>query len=145
MKHLALLLALLSSTSFSAVYQWTDENGNVQFSDKKPSHIEAEQKTYQSSTPEVDPELEKYRQQIKLNEIERKRQQEIDAKQQAKSKQKKAAIDQYCKRLKSEILIDNKVVGWQTQNPDGTVTPWTGEQRTSYTKALKDKYNKHCM
>ena len=43
LKYLAFfkLLLLLSADVASGIYKWTDENGNVHFSDKKPNHEQA--------------------------------------------------------------------------------------------------------
>ena len=57
MQHPIFLALLISSlTSQAAIYQWVDTNGKVHFSDKKPTHIEAEEKHYQGQTTSLDPE-----------------------------------------------------------------------------------------
>ncbi|MCR8923619.1 DUF4124 domain-containing protein [Dasania sp. GY-MA-18] len=138
------LIFLLAVNSYAQVYKWVDEQGNVHYSDSKPAQQNVEEKHFPTGQSSIDPELESYRQAIKKNELARQRQRAYQQQQQAETKEKAKKRKRYCDNLKAKQHIDNRVSMWRTQNPDGTVTAWTGEQRKQYTQALQDNYNKHC-
>jgi hypothetical protein len=139
------LAMAISINSLADIYQWVDDNGNVQYSDRQPKNQVFKKKTTPNTPPSIDPELEHYRQQIKINKLVRTREQAL-AKEKTTEAQKKALQKKrYCRNLTSRQHADNNTATFFTRHSDGSRTVWTGEQREQYTKTLTDNLNEYCL
>jgi len=98
-----LLVCLIANLTQADIYQWTDENGKVHFSDKPPRDQHAENIT--DTTDHINTDTSA-RERKKVGELfapptaEEKRYQQQQAQNLAKEKQAK---QQYCERLNKEL------------------------------------------
>ncbi|AZZ94352.1 DUF4124 domain-containing protein [Hahella sp. KA22] len=136
----SIFLLSISSLSFaSGVYKWTDENGVIHYSDKKPDFKTSEELNVQTGTPtkerqDLDAQSKELSDQ---QELERLKQQQIKENAEADERQKKV-----CELLKVnlETLMNNARI--REEQEDGSqrfMTPEEILQKRKDTQALIDE------
>jgi hypothetical protein len=139
------LAALLALPLQAALYQWTDEQGRVHYSDR-PSHESAQQKAMpKSRTPsgtQAIPEDRQQRRQRMLEVYEKERAEKREAKAQAK--QEREERKRQC--LDARVDYENyKGAGsiYEYQE-DGERKFLDKQQREAYIAELKARVEKYC-
>ena len=129
----------------AALYQWTDEQGQVHFSDR-PSHESAQQKkmpkTKPSSGVQSIPEDRQQRRQRMLEVYEKERAEKREAA--AEAKQQREERKRRC--LEAKIDYENYSgagIIYEYQE-DGERKYLSDQQRSDYLSKLKAKMDKHC-
>jgi hypothetical protein len=136
---------LLAAFCLADVYQWTDANGKVHFSDKKPAQ-QTEVKTLDlpSSKTAIDPEQAKHRQQ--MGEI--LQQQAVQRQEEEKARQKAsfelAKKQRACANAKRRLQANLNSARTAVMQADGSREYLTAEQRVQRRERLIAEKNKLC-
>ena len=140
-----LLVALLVFPLQAAVYQWTDENGRVHFSDR-PTHESAQQKRMPKSAapPRSDamPVERKQRRQRLLEVYENERAEKREAA--AKAKQEKEERKRRCHNARVDYENYSSAGGIYETGEDGQRTYLDKQQRQDYMSKLRARVDKYC-
>ena len=141
----ALLAIIMAAPLQAALYQWTDENGRVHFSDR-PSHESAQQKKMPKTKPsgarQSIPEDRQQRRQRMLEVYEKERAEKREAA--AEAKQEKEERKRRCIKAKVDYENYNTAGAIYEYQEDGGRKYLSKEQRSDYISRLKAKVDKYC-
>ncbi len=140
-----LLAALLSSPLQAALYQWTDEQGQVHYSDR-PTHESAQQKampkTRDPSGGQSIPADRQQRRQRMLQVYEKERAEKKEAAAQAK--QEREERKRRCLNAKIDYENYSNAGSIYEYQEDGERKYFSDQQRESYLSKLKARVEKYC-
>ncbi|MDG9670402.1 DUF4124 domain-containing protein [Hahella sp. CR1] len=138
----SIFLLSISSLSFaSGVYKWTDENGVIHYSDKKPDFKASSEINVQTGSQTKDRQSLQDQDQ-KLNdqqELERLREQQASENAVAAEEQK-----EICKTLKSNLETLNNSARIRQKQEDGTERFMTPEEILQQRKDTQARVDKEC-
>lgn len=137
---LCLLLLAISATA-EKLYKWTDEDGNVQYSQTPPKDADAEKISVEGNGD--DATKKRYQEQKKrLDELANKRQEAKDKKAKAKSEAKENAA--LCEQAKSRLASYQRA-RVNVTNDDGSQRRLAEEERIAQVKQSQDDVNEFCQ
>jgi hypothetical protein len=143
--YTGLLAALLAFPLQAAVYQWTDENGRVHFSDR-PTHDSAQQKAMPKSvTPPRSDSIPVERQQrrqrmLEVYEAERAEKREAAA----KAKEEKEERKRKCLNARVDYENYSSAGAIYDYQESGERKYLDKQQRNAYISKLKARVEKYC-
>lgn len=140
---LLIIITFFSVQSTQAeVYRWKDKDGKIHFSDKP--HADAKQLDIKAPKPSgigiSDQQVQ--RQKELLNTFQEKR--ETQQKQAKKDKKKKAAIDNYCKKLRNRLRNYEEVDYLFTRDGTGTRQDLNDQQKKDEEQKLRALIAERC-
>ena len=124
--------AALPIDAGAAVYKWTDENGNVYYSDKPPTVDAAEmdiESSSQSTAPTLSESERKRKQQRLLDAFEKERNDKKAA--QAKAAEEKKLREAWCRRAKQELAEYRAAAHLYDYDEDGNKVVLSHEARAA--------------
>lgn len=135
------LLFLVSPLSYAGIYKWTDEQGNVHYSQTKPSNQKTESLRIKSHAPENKSTYKRPSLNLKDKDGTSTDTDAESANSNEPSPQQQAEM---CKRSKADlqILISQGQVRQKRQ--DGTVVYMTDEEKQKRIAAEKKRIEKYC-
>ncbi len=144
------LLFFLSGSSLAAVYKWVDEQGQVHYGDKptvdSSKEISVEQSTTENETRENETAEENDRSEYQKRVLdsmqqERKRKQEIKARE----KDDRAKRKQNCQRARKRLQDIVNARYLYKKGDDGEQTVYTEGQRKAATERARAHVKKYCQ
>jgi hypothetical protein len=141
----ATMALFVSTTSYSELYKWTDEQGQVHYSQTPPQGVKSE-KFSAPPPPTVDPIQAKQEIDKLIKEQKRLDQQRDYQKQLNKQIETQKKNDETrCVTAKSNLENYRNNPSRKVRNPDGSITRLTEEDRQSKIKFYQDRINIYCQ
>ncbi|MEJ2620758.1 MAG: DUF4124 domain-containing protein [Candidatus Thiodiazotropha sp.] len=140
-----LISALFSLNLYAGVYKWTDENGQVHFSDRPVSESSTEVKIKQppsSGSPSNSSQQRQQNMRKMLNALEEERSEKREAK--LKAKQEREKRKRKCIYAKDRYSSHNRASGIYSYKKDGQRSYLSDDERKSHMKKLKADIERWC-
>lgn len=139
MKQIFLVFLLtLSGTALAEVYRWTDSNGKVHFSDKKPAEVKAEDISEKVKQQNIDTSTAERQ---KLETIFRK-ENEADRAYKMQQDQKPIADIQKCQEAREYLkIVEGRV---RFFDEDGRAVKVTEAERIKRAQEARDYVEENC-
>ena len=140
-------LALAGSQAQAQIYKWTDQNGEVHFSDHAPSGqktttLDVPEAQSPSSAPAMTEQQQLNREKRVARVLEEDRKAEEDRR--AKAAAAKAKKQAYCERFRNRLERLDSANRVYSENQDGTVTYWKDKDADHYKAEQRRKYHQQC-
>ncbi len=128
------------------VYRWIDSEGKTHYGDHAPQEQRAKalRMDIKPSSPEIDPDAEKARQQLRSIEEGRERERAYEAQKTAQEQQRRAELAQRCKSIQNEIRDDQNVAVFYRYDEAGNRVLWTDDERLAYREKLQKAKQTYC-
>ncbi|ABC32568.1 hypothetical protein HCH_05917 [Hahella chejuensis KCTC 2396] len=138
----SVFLLSISSLSFaSGVYKWTDENGVIHYSDKKPDFKTSEELNVQTGTPT------KERQDLNEQSQQLSDQQELEkirAQQAQENAEADAQLKEMCAQLKEYLQTMTNSARIREKQEDGSLRYLTPEEILDKRKSTQKRIDEMC-
>ncbi|WP_431686860.1 DUF4124 domain-containing protein [Hahella sp. NBU794] len=138
----SIFLLSISSLSFaSGVYKWTDENGVIHYSDKKPDFKTSEELNVQTGTPTRErQDLNEQSQQLSdQQELEK-----IKAQQAQENATADAQLKEMCSQLKEYLQTMTNSARIREKQEDGSLRYLTPEEILEKRKSTQKRIDERC-
>lgn len=138
------ILLLITQPASAEVHKWTDDNGDVHYSQIKPNNTDTETVT-PPPKPAVDPEIaaEKLNERVETN---RKAEQEkyIADQKEEHLKQREEAQKQNCHAATQNLKLYRSYGRVRVKETDGSYTRLSEEERQQRISDMKEKITEYC-
>lgn len=142
---LATLALLVSMTSYAEMYKWTDEKGQVHYTQTPPPGVNAEQ-FKAPPPPTVNPNKAQQEIEALIQEQKQLDQQREYQKQLEKQKQTQKQNDEKrCGTAKKNLVNFQNNPSRKVRNEDGSITRLTEEDRQQRIKFYQDRVKIYCQ
>lgn len=136
-------MGLLSNFAMAKMYKWTDEDGNVHYTQQPPpGDVES---TVVKPPPPVDTEKaqdELKQQQDKLENLEEEKQKQQE--EAAKSGEKNALYEKNCRISQARLKSLQNTGRVRAVDENGNITRLTTEEHNARIDEVKEKIKKYC-
>ncbi len=144
MKSLIFLaLCCVGTTAGAAIYKWTDDNGNIQFSQYPPAGVEAE---YIQPPPDIEPAGD--RDEALYSTLEQLEQSSTRREQQSAEETQKRQLaserQQACEQARQNLATLQLGGHRRIRMPDGTASYLDADQKQRYIDISKQNIRDNC-
>lgn len=132
----------ISISAWAEIFQWTDENGQIHFSDRAPRKIQANNISEQLSNINITSDLSSPEMMLRLEQA-KDAEREAHYKEQQEKYNKQPTKSESCKKAKKLLrLVKGRVVFVDEQGKDLKVSEETRKKRAIQ---LENEVRKHCQ
>ena len=142
----SLLVACLAAANAIAteVYHWKDANGETHFSDQRGAAAGAHTMSVDVPEQRPNPELDQYRQAVRVNLAALDAERRQAAEREANRKIVAAGVQRNCKQLRKAILAEETAAVLYTFDDQGEMQHLDDKQRSDYKAGLDQQWQSYC-
>lgn len=144
--NIGLLLAGLTGTCAFAteVYHWKDANGATHFSDKRAAANGASMMTVEVPEQRPNPELDQYRQSVRVNLAMLDAERKATADREATRKVVTNNVQRHCRELRNAMRAEETAAVLYTFDNQGEMQHFDDKQRNDYKASLNQQWQRNC-
>lgn len=135
-----IFLTLFALKTLGDVYRWTDSEGQVHYSDRKPAH-DAEEVSAKVRVQNIDTSQEEQRKLQSIFRAENDADREFHRQQQQRRQPSKELMD-YCRKLHAHLrMVSGRI---QFVDDDGKEVRFTERERQQHVQEMQQLANERC-
>lgn len=145
-KIIGLCVLNIALSASAEVYRWVDGAGKAHYGDRPPQGARGQttQLEIKTTPATIDAEAEKARQQLRVIEEGRRREQAFAAQRNEETQQQRADLAQRCQSLQNDIRDDRNTAIFYRYDDAGKRVHWTHEERLAYREKLHSLKQTYC-